>query len=435
MPQQHRIVPGRIGIESFKWQLLMAEVFQSPVCQFIAAAFVIATHNAICLQIMRCSRIFEKCINVLALADIGDNERVRTASGQIQLISAIDQTAINRPSVTVPIAAFAAKFNILPIILLPGTIAGPRLAGGVLGKGYDILIQFAAADITNLQLFTCVEDFLIEKAAVHADNNRNIRAILFSDFGDNMLDHFLNRIAMVGVFITTAKDRIDDQSPPVHLQGLKSLFFLVGRFDAMTAFGIIIVHYHGINAQVDYFGLLDPQAPDKKALQQAAKKKSSYSGKRVEKTFDPMRGGHVFYVGFNAAGISSVHGQLIKITQVPTGAVSHKTQHLLEKFKNINPFFIFAKRTEQLVNQRKKLNLVQIGHKQGQSGSAGQTITGLLNGCNFQFIVSKIFAMLFHKVLYLLGWAIFAITNQFFCKYYSILSESRGLFFIENRSI
>jgi hypothetical protein len=249
-----------------------------------------------------------------------------------------------------------------------------------------------------------------------------------------MPDHLLHGIAMVGVFVTTPKNGIYNQPAPIHLQWLKALFLFVGRFNPVAAFGIIIVHHHGINTQLDQLGLLYLQTPNKQGLQQTTKQKYPSPGKGVEKPLYPMRRSHIGHVGLNTAGIAGVFGKLIKISQMPTGTISHKTQNLLEEFKNRDAFFTFSDRTEKPVKQWKNLNLVQIRNEQGQTRSASQTLAGGLNGADFQFLFTVIFAISVHRVLYLMGLAMLVNTVVGFNKHYSMLPSVRGLFYFLNRS-
>ena len=41
--------------------------------------------------------------------------------------------------------------------------------------------------------------------------------MLFADSGNHMPDHLLDRVTMIGALVAATKDRIDDQSAPVHL--------------------------------------------------------------------------------------------------------------------------------------------------------------------------------------------------------------------------
>ena len=122
MAQQHRIIPNRIRIEPLERQLLMAEVFQRPVCQLITATFMIASNNPVCFQIVLSTNFLQQRINVLTLADIGNYNRIGSTSRQIDLVAVIDQSAIDSSPKSIPGFAFTSKLNILPIVFFAGTI-------------------------------------------------------------------------------------------------------------------------------------------------------------------------------------------------------------------------------------------------------------------------------------------------------------------------
>ena len=47
MTDEHHIIPGRVGRKPLEWQLLMAEILQRPVGQFVTAAFMITGNQSI----------------------------------------------------------------------------------------------------------------------------------------------------------------------------------------------------------------------------------------------------------------------------------------------------------------------------------------------------------------------------------------------------
>ena len=110
-----------------------------------------------------------------------------------------------------------------------------------------------------------------------------------------MPDHFLHRIAMIGMLVTAPENRIDDETPPVHLQGLKTLLLFVGGFNAMPTLGIVIVHNHRIDTQFDQFWVGDLQSPNKQGLQETSKQKHAHPGKAFEKPFDLMGRSHLAF--------------------------------------------------------------------------------------------------------------------------------------------
>ena len=202
----------------------------------------------------------------------------------------------------------------------------------------------------------------------------------------------------------------------------------------MTAVGIIIVQNHGVNAQLNQPWLFYPQAPDKQRLQQPTKQKYAGSGKSVEKSFDPMLGGHHFHAGFDASSMPCVLGKLIKIAQMPAGAINHKTQDLFEKLKDLNTLAALADRTEKSVHQWKDVDAIQVGDKQCQSGFAGQTIAGLLYTSDFLFSFLVISAIFIHEVLLLVGLAAIVMIFIYFNNDYGMLPAKGGLFYFINRS-
>jgi hypothetical protein len=103
------------------------------------------------------------------------------------------------------------------------------------------------------------------------------------------------------------------------------------------------------------------------------------------------------------AGISFIFGKLIKTGQVPAGTVDHEAQKLLEKFKYLGAFFVFAHGTEESFQKCKYFNAMQIGDKQAQPGSAGQSVGSRFDSADFYFIFPVIFAIFRHKLLHLMG--------------------------------
>jgi hypothetical protein len=244
---------------------------------------------------------------------------------------------------------------------------------------------------------------------------------------------FQYTVAVIGMLVATAKYRIHNEAAPVHLQRLESLFLLVGWLDAMPAQCIVVIHHHRIDTQLDYIRLDDLQSPEKEGLQKFSKQEHSCPGKSFEESFDLMRRCHVPCRRLDAAGIAGILRKLVEIGQSPTGAIDEKAEYLLEKFMYCETLSAFTDGTEPAIEPFENLNVVQIGHEQGQTRPAGQAIRGGLDTSNFEFILSEIFAMSVHRVLYLLGVFMFAITLVGINKHYNMLSNFRGLFFYGNR--
>jgi hypothetical protein len=94
-----------------------------------------------------------------------------------------------------------------------------------------------------------------------------------------MLDHLLDRPAVVGVLVATTENRIDNQSAPVHLQRLETFDSLVCRFDPVSALGIVIVQHHGVDAKLNQIRLHKLKSPNEQMLQQTPEQIDPRPGK------------------------------------------------------------------------------------------------------------------------------------------------------------
>ena len=124
---------------------------------------------------------------------------------------------------------------------------------------------------------------------------------------------------------------------------------------------------------------------------------------------------------------------MIEIGQVPAGAICHKAQDLLEYLKDRKPFFTLSDGFKKSVNQRKNIDTVQVGHKQRQPGSSGQSIAGFLNRTDLQFLFAIFFATFRHRVLHLLGMVCLLVLLVAFKNHTRNLPPGEGLFYFRNR--
>jgi len=271
--------------------------------------------------------------------------------------------------------------------------------------------------------FTKRKDFLVEKTAVHADDDRDIATIFESDFKNHVADHIRYRITVIGMFVPAAKDRIDDEAPPIHLQGLKALFLLVGGFNTVATFCVVVVQHHRIDTQLDYIGLSDPQTPNEKGLQKAPEQKHAGPGKRFEKTFDLIGRSHVFFWRLDATGIAFIARNLVEVSQPTTGAIDKKAEHLFEKLCDCKAFSVLSDGAEPPIQPAKNLDAVHIGHEQGQARPSGQAVGSDFDTSDFEFILLAVFAMFAHRVLHLLGVCNLVVSLGAFNKYYSTLTN------------
>ena len=89
----------------------------------------------------------------------------------------------------------------------------------------------------------------------------------------------------------------------------------------MALRGSVIIHHHGVQAQDNYLGFQDLQPPTEKLLQQGAEQPDTIPGESGKKPFDRMLGEHLFGSRLAAGGVSVILFQVIKVNQMPTGAI------------------------------------------------------------------------------------------------------------------
>ena len=94
-------------------------------------------------------------------------------------------------------------------------------------------MHHTVTDIAGMKRFTQSGNLLIERAAIHANDDRNVQAVLSFAFEDHMPNHFQHRFTMIGMRVTVPENRIDNETPTVHLQGLEPFLLYVGGVNAM----------------------------------------------------------------------------------------------------------------------------------------------------------------------------------------------------------
>ena len=178
----------------------------------------------------------------------------------------------------------AASFPLAPAIGPPGRFPDPG------DKALQIVIELARHDVAHPQCLQVRHQLLIEKAAVRPHDDGHVLPIVPANLLDQMTERLRRRIGMVRVLLSSPEDRVDHVPVPSHLKRLKAFYPLVGGRRAVALLGLIVVHHHGIQAQEDQRRRLQPQAPQKQLLQQAAKQPDAIHVKDPEKALDRMRG-------------------------------------------------------------------------------------------------------------------------------------------------
>ena len=109
------------------------------------------------------------------------------------------------------------------------------------------------------------------------------------DFIDDVNQHLLQRIPVIGVYIAPAKNRVNHIAAPVHLQGVELLDLLLSRLNALAFPCIIIFKYHRIDTKLNDIGTCLPESPDEKPLQQTTKQIIPHKREPPKKTFHRVR--------------------------------------------------------------------------------------------------------------------------------------------------
>jgi hypothetical protein len=105
------------------------------------------------------------------------------------------------------------------------------------GHLFDVFVHLAATPITDVKGFTQVENLLVENAAVHTGDDRRLSAVVAFDFDHHMPNHIQRAVAVIGMLVPAKKYRIVNEAPPVHLQGLASLFLSNARILTISQSG------------------------------------------------------------------------------------------------------------------------------------------------------------------------------------------------------
>jgi hypothetical protein len=92
----------------------------------------------------------------------------------------------------------------------------------------------------------------------------------------------------------------------------------------------IVVQHHTVQPQDDHRQLLGAKRGDEPAAQHPAKLRQMMLAKGHEKPLHRMGGEHLDGLGLNHRGVAGVALQMIKMKQMPPGAVEEKADQLLE---------------------------------------------------------------------------------------------------------
>ncbi len=108
---------------------------------------------------------------------------------------------------------------------------------------------------------------MIEKTAVHSEDNDDIFIVVTTNQFDQIGHHIDDCMAVIAVLFAAPKNRIDNLPIPDYLQRLKTQNLLIGRLNSVPLFRLIVVHNHRVNRQIDDCRLLNFQSPNEQTLQ------------------------------------------------------------------------------------------------------------------------------------------------------------------------
>jgi hypothetical protein len=201
------------------------------------------------------------------------------------------------------------------------------------------------------------------------------------------------------VFVTRAKNCINNEAPPSHLKWCKPFDPLVGWTHPMSFCSLIIVQNHHIDPKDDHLGLLNLEPPQEKLLEESPEKIDPGPPEALEESLDAMRGNHRFLATLHGFAVSSIFFQMIEIDQVPTRPIDKKAKHLLEDLRDRLTFSIPSYGTEEMLKNCWKLDPFQISYKKTQPTSAAQSVIFRLGFINIAIGTSMTSATMFHTDL------------------------------------
>jgi len=183
------------------------------------------------------------------------------------------------------------------------------------------------------------------------------------------------RVAVIGVFASSAEDSVNNEAAPRDLQWLEALdAFLVCRIDAVPHIRLGVVQNHRIDAEYDVARLLVVQPPQQELLQQVPEQPDTDEGEPGQEPLDLMGGGHLAYRRLYGRGVGRIRAQLVEVGQVSARAVDEIADHLPEESRDRQAFPAFAHATEQPAEVRGKSDLVQVAREERQTTASRHAV-------------------------------------------------------------
>jgi len=241
---------------------------------------------------------------------------------------------------------------------------------------FDRLIHLPGHDDAHLQRVTDLQDRLIEKPTVEANDDHHVGPASLAHQGDHPAEHIHDGVARMALRAPPAKDGVHTHARPDHLQGLKALALLIGRLHTMPFRRLVVIHHHGIDGRLDHPGPCQLQPPDIQLIENRAEGSTGDPRNCFEKPFHGMRRRHVGAGRFDRGGIPRIRLQVIKIPQVPTRPIEQETEELLEEGPKGEALAVCAEMAKGLLQERRDLDLREVADEEGSAAEARQGIGG-----------------------------------------------------------
>ena len=75
-------------------------------------------------------------------------------------------------------------------------------------------IGLSSTEITDLQSFTALKEFLVKKSSVHAYQDRYILSVVAADLFHDMNQHLLSSFPMIRMFAASTKNGVNQITTP-----------------------------------------------------------------------------------------------------------------------------------------------------------------------------------------------------------------------------
>jgi len=258
---QHGVVVRLIWSESLERERFGTEVFEGTVREFFGATLVIRLDDPFGS---------DESVSFLG-GEVLKHARVRSEIGQDDLLGADElhldlrsilfapRAGIEGPPKSGPFFHGETEFHKIPdllfvVILAPGCSA-------LTDVFFHGRIPLSGRDKAYIETVAQLVIRFVVESSVHLEQNRYVLTIVTTNQLDNVFDHMFGCASGHGVPLARAKHGVDDHPFPGELDRLEPLHLLVGRADSMPLFGVVVVHHHRIDANLDDIGLLYAQSP------------------------------------------------------------------------------------------------------------------------------------------------------------------------------